>query len=459
LVAESICIECNPELGDKMPTFGFCKTHGVAECVIDHPELAQVAQPQLPKYDTAAAIALLARPENNSRNNLHASRVQFASAEAAERAGVDVDVVFERAMTDAIDANGQVTFDPSRVAHLSTKVPGTVALVLKTLGDEVEPGDVLALVDAADVGKAKADLLKSVVQLQLHTSTAARLEAVADSGAVPRKQLIEAQAARQESQISVISGKQALTNLGFEPPEKLETHDSEQVSDDLRFLGIPDELVASLPEGTKTANLIPIRAPYRGEIVSCHVVAGEVVDASEPMFTVADPSRMWLLLNVPQEDAKYVKRGQAVEFRPDDGGELVTGQVAWLSPAIDEHTRTLEVRVTIDKSDRALRDKTFGDGRIILRQEPSAVVVPRKAVQTSGDANFVFVRDKNYLKDDALKVFYVRQVRLGAQDEEYVELLAGALPGEVIATEGSSVIMAQLLRSNLGAGCGHDHSH
>jgi cobalt-zinc-cadmium efflux system membrane fusion protein len=83
--------------------------------------------------------------------------------------------------------------------------------------------------------------------------------------------------------------------------------------------------------------------------------------------------------------------------------------------------------------------------------------VPRKAVQTSGDANFVFVRDKDYLKENALKVFHVRQVRLGAQDDEYIELLAGALPGEVVATEGSSVIMAQLLRSNLGAGCGcHD---
>jgi cobalt-zinc-cadmium efflux system membrane fusion protein len=81
-------------------------------------------------------------------------------------------------------------------------------------------------------------------------------------------------------------------------------------------------------------------------------------------------------------------------------------------------------------------------------------------VQTSGDANFVFVRDKDYLKEGAPKAFHVRQVRLGAQDDEYAELLAGALPGEVVASEGSSVIMAQLLRSNLGAGCGcHGHSH
>jgi membrane fusion protein, heavy metal efflux system len=458
LVAESACVECNTSLTAPRPEFGFCRVHGVAECVNDHPELAQVKdKPQLPKYDTAAAITVLARPENNSRNTLHTRRVQFASADSATKAGVDVDVVFEQPMSDFISANGELAFDPSRVAHLSSKVPGSVALVLKTQGEQVEPGEVLALVDAAQVGQAKAALLKAIVQLQLRTTTAARLEAVAESGAVPRKQLLEAQAARQEAQIGVISSRQALTNLGLEPPEKLQSEDPQQVSDELRFLGVPDEMIAALPEGTKTANLIPIRAPYSGEIVSSDVVAGEVVDASEVLFTVADPGRMWLVLNVPQEKAKYVKRGLTVSFRPDDGGDAVEGKVSWISPAIDEHTRTLEVRVAIDNSDHRLRDKTFGDGRIVLREEPHAVVVPRTAVQSTGDATFVFVRDKNYLDKTAAKLFHVRQVRLGAQDGDNVEILAGALPGEVVATQGSAVLMAQLLRSNLGAGCGcHD---
>jgi RND family efflux transporter MFP subunit len=459
LVAESICVECNPSLTEPRPEYGFCHVHGVSECVNDHPDLAQLkGKPPVPKYDAAAAIAVLARPENNSRNNLHTRRVQFASAESAVKAGVDVDVVFERPMSDFIAANGELAFDPSRVAHLSSKAPGSVALVRKTQGDQVQPGDVLALVDAAAVGQAKAALLKSIVQLQLRTTTAERLEAVAASGAVPRKQLLEAQAARQEAQIAVISSRQALTNLGFEPPDHLETQDAQQVSEQLRFLGVADQLVAALPEGAKTANLIPIRAPYSGEIVSADVVAGEVVDASEVLFTVADPARMWLILNVPQENAKYVKRGLDVSFRPDDGGQPVSGQISWISPAIDEHTRTLEVRVAIDNADHRLRDKTFGDGRIVLREEPQAVVVPRAAVQSTGDANFVFVRDKNYLDEKSPKVFHVRQVRLGAHDDECIELLAGALPGEVVATQGSAVLMAQLLRSNLGAGCGcHDH--
>ena len=75
LVPESSCIECRTELLPKLKPKGFCREHGVAECVIHHPELAQVkGEPQLPKYNTAQAIALLARPENNSRNSMHTSR-------------------------------------------------------------------------------------------------------------------------------------------------------------------------------------------------------------------------------------------------------------------------------------------------------------------------------------------------------------------------------------------------
>ena len=110
--------------------------------------------------------------------------------------------------------------------------------------------------------------------------------------------------------------------------------------------------------------------------------------------------------------------------------------------------------MVLDNSQGLLRDRMYGTGHIILREEPNAIVVPKIAVQSTADAHFVFVRDKNYFKKDAPKVFYVRQVRIGASDDEFTELLAGVLPGEVVATEGSSVLLGQLLRSNLGAGCG-----
>ncbi len=458
LVPESICVECREGLLPRLPSFGFCQLHGVAECVLDHPELAQLAEPPAaPRYDTATALALLPRPENNSRNTLHTQRVQFSTAASASKAGVDIDLVQERPMADFLTANGELVFDPTRIAHLSTRAAGTVACVCKTIGEVVQPGETLALVDAAVVGQTKSQLLQALVQLQLRRSTENRLRAAAGSGAVPQRSLLEAESALREAEIALISARQALSNLGFEIEGELEPRDARQVADELRFLGISAEIAARLTEGTQTANLIPIRATYGGTIVAADILAGEVVDPSQVLFTIADPRQLWLLLHVRQEDARFVVPGLPVEFRADSGGAVVRGDVAWISPALDGQTRTLEVRVVVENSDERLHDKTFGTARIILREEPHAIVVPREAVQSTADASFVFVRDRDYLRDDAPKVFHVRQVRLGARDDKYVELLAGALPGEVVATKGSPVLLAQLLRGNLGAGCGcHD---
>jgi cobalt-zinc-cadmium efflux system membrane fusion protein len=457
LVPESVCIECNTDLLPKSKEFGFCTKHGVNECVTCHPELAQsTGEAKLPAYDTAKAIEVMARPENNSRDALHKRRIQFATIESADKSGIDIDVAQERRMSDAISANGQIMFDPTRLAHLSSRAAGTVAAVFKTTGDEVQRGDILALVDATVVGQAKSQLLQAVVQVRLKRSNVERLQ-TAGSG-VPARALIEAESALQEAEIALLSGHQALVNLGFEVPDELEKRDAKSIAEELRLLGIPAQLAASSGSVARTTNLIPVRAPYEGVIVASDVVVGEVVDATKLLFTVADPSRVLLTLNVRQEDGKYMKPYLPVVFHPDDGSPDVTGRIAWVSPAIDEHTRTLQVRAKLDDSTSRLRDKTFGTGRIVLRDEPNAIVVPIEAVQSTSDATFIFVRDRNFLKEGSPKAFHVRQVRLGARDDKYVELLGGVLPGEVIATKGSPVLLAQLLRSNLGAGCGcHDH--
>src|SRR5262249_4825626 len=158
----------------------------------------------------------------------------------------------------------------------------------------------------------------------------------------------------------------------------------------------------------------------------------------------ADPRRMWLTLNVRAEDARRVRPGQPVRFRPDGDPEEAAGKVAWVSTAVDEKTRTVKVRADLDNADGRLRANALRAGRVVLRQEQYAVVVPKEAVHWEGDCHVVFVRDKDYLKEGAPKVFHVRKVRPGARDDKYLEVLAGVLPGEVVATRGSAVLQAEL---------------
>lgn len=460
-VPEAECIECNPQLVKRGPDYGWCKVHGVAQCPFEHPEVAELASAPVVSPDTLAraeqALALRPRPENDSRCALHTHRIQFASNEALEKAGVDINVVRQRRLVEAVVANGEVVYDETRMAHLSTRVPGTVWRVDRQVGDRVKAGDVLALIDAAEVGRLKSEFLQAIAQYRLRQTNYERLSALAADGSIPERQAREANSAFQEGQIRLLGAQQALVNLGL----TVEYHElaellTDEIARRIQFLGLPASMSSEFSTGSTTSNLLPIVAPLDGVVVQREPVPGEVVATTAVLFTVADISRHWLILNVRQEDAAYVKLGQAVKFQPDDreNAAALDGDVAWISTAADDETRTVKVRVDLLNPDLSMRANTFGTGRIILRDEPAAMVVPSEAVHRDGACSIVFVRDRNYLQPQSPKFFHVRTVRVGVQDGGETEIIAGLLPGEVIASKNSVVLEAQLLKSNLGAGCG-----
>jgi membrane fusion protein, heavy metal efflux system len=221
-------------------------------------------------------------------------------------------------------------------------------------------------------------------------------------------------------------------------------------------LGLPPETVATFNGQPTTSNLFPLRSPLEGIVVERTIVAGEVVDNRTTLFSISNVNRMWLTLDVHQEDAHYLSLGQTVLFRPSDreNGSEITGSLAWISTAADDQTRTVKVRVDLPNRDGRLRAHTFGAGRIVLREEPEAIVIPTEAIHSDGCCSVVFVRDKNFFAEDSFKFFHVRKVRLGVKDEGGTEIIAGLLPGEVIASKNSMILASQLLKSNFGAGCG-----
>jgi cobalt-zinc-cadmium efflux system membrane fusion protein len=130
----------------------------------------------------------------------------------------------------------------------------------------------------------------------------------------------------------------------------------------------------------------------------------------------------------------------------------VAGEVVWVSTAADETTRAVRVRAELANPDGQLRAGAFGSGRVILRTEKKAVVVPSEAVQSDGDCHVVFVRDRNYADEGAPKVFHTRTIRPGAVDGDVTEVVAGVMPGEMVVTKGSALLRSELLKNNLGAG-------
>ncbi len=454
-VPESICIACNARLMPKAKLYHWCDEHGVSECALDHPELAQIVHvPETLTGDLEGArraLELKPRPHNDPKCKLHLRRVQFASFEAAEKAGIAVAKVDRRRVTEVVNANGQVQYDPTRLARLSSRASGTVWRVEKLVGDRVHRGDLLALIDAAEVGQAKAELLQAAAQLDLQEKTLGRLAAL--DGVVAGRRLQEAETAHVEAQAAVHRAEQALFNLGL-PTSLLELQGlrGTELVERLHLLGLPPALFRGLDASRISANLLPIIASQDGVVVERDVVAGEVIETARPLFTVVDMTNMWLMLDVPVEEVGYVSLGHSVLFRPDGDSHDHAGRVTWLSTDVDAETRTVKVRAELPNPDGHLRNESFGAGRIVLRDEAAAIVVPREAVHWEGCCHVVFVRDKNFMQGGSYKVFHTRMIRPGVTQDDYIEAIAGLLPGEIVATTGSAILRAELLKGNLGAG-------
>jgi multidrug efflux pump subunit AcrA (membrane-fusion protein) len=455
-VPESICVACNASLMPKKQLHGWCKEHGVAECVFQHPQLAQLKEtPILSKGEfdrVQRALAVKERPKNDPACKLHLRRIQFASRAAADKAGIDIGLVDRETIVETVRANGEIVYDPTRVARLSARTTGSVWRVEKYVGDAVKEGELLALVDAAEVGQAKAAVLQMLAQFELATKNYNRLSQLG-RGTIEGRKVLEAETALSQARVGVHRAEQTLVNLGLPADvDRLRQLPEHQRAAELQLLGVPEYIARTLDPKTTTANLLPVRATLDGLVVARDVVKGEVVSNTKRLFTIADASRMWLMLNVPVEDAKYVKKGQKIQFRADGTSHDDSGAVTWISTEVDPLTRTVEVRAELLNADSHLRNEMFGVGRIVLREEQDAIVVPSEAVHWEGCCFVAFVRDKDYFKKDSYKVFHTRMVRPGVTKDGQTEIIAGLLPDEVVVTKGSGVLRAELLKGNLGAG-------
>jgi cobalt-zinc-cadmium efflux system membrane fusion protein len=408
-------------------------------------------------------LAFAERPGNNRRCTLHPRRIQVTSQEALDKMGIDLAPVWQTQVEEAVAASGEITFDPERVTSLSVPVPGRVWRVegRGSVGQAVRGGDVLALVDAADVGKAKAELLQALGHLDLKTRTLDRLRPGAQEGVIPEARVVEAEAALREAKTRLVGAQQALLNLGLPvPTEAVKGLAPEEVARRIQFLGLPDDLARELGPQTATANLLPVRAPFDGVVVARQAVLGTTADPTKTLFIVADPRRLWLTLNVPQDSLKPFREkdpqrllaGKPVRFLPDGGTEEITATISWVSASVDDRTRTLQVRAELANPKGRLRANTFGAGRVVLRHEDKALVVPTEAVHWEGKCHVVFVWDKDASRPGAAKVFHLRTVLPGVQDGQRTEIIAGLVPGEVVAARNSGILRAELLKSSLGEG-------
>ena len=425
-----------------------------AELWPNHDQTAHESTVTNPNLDAGELSTL--HVAGKARGNRSPSQlVRFRTLEAIEKVGLETAVVQERALSHHITANGAVDYDQYRVAQLSVPVPGRVWRVCRFTGEEVKEGDVLAIVEAAEVGKAKAEFLQALVHRQLKAGIRARMQ----PDFLSARTIQEAEAALRDANIRQFNAEQALINLGLPiRAEEVADLSEKDLVRHVQFLGLPAEITRSLDPRKTTANLLPLRSPFAGTITESAIVRGELVSVSPPMFTIADTSRMWVQLEVQQEDADLLELDQKVTFTPDSSSRVpASGKIDWISTAADPKTRTVRVRASVNnpglgghfgrglrppQSAPLLRANTFGTGQVLIRDAPRALVVPTEALQRDGDESVVFVCLEPQL-------FEARSVEPGLTSGECTEIRAGLQQGEKVVTTGSHLLHSEIVRRRL----------
>lgn len=428
-------------------TSQLCAPHGVFDCPHCDPKQAQMEpRPEISADEinrVRSALVIRSRPEVPSVVTTWRRTVQFASAEAVETAGIDVAPVWREAVTETLPVSGELQFDAARLARLPARVAGSAWRVYKQTGSEVWKGEILALIESAAISSAKAELQQALVRVRLKRQAYANIQ----HAPVADRQKRETKAELQEAESHLLSAEQSLVNFGFKiRAMDLLDQSTDSVSRMLQMLELPPG-EASETEDSIPGSLLPIRASFDGVVLDSNVIAGEVVSPDQILFSVVDPTRLWLVLAVPTRDIGLVKVGQDVRFRPDGSSRTVTGPVTWIGTTADERTRTIPIRVDIANDAGALRAYSLGQGEIVLREDAEAIVVPIEAVQRIGDTSFVFVRSRDYFESAGSKTFHLRAVRLGASAGLNVEVLAGVYPGEVVVTKGSALLINEISKN------------
>ena len=382
-------------------------------------------------------------------------KVEFPSERSVERSGVKTDKLVQRPIRERVKTTGVITYDERMSATISARAAGTVWRVVKQVGDSVRKGDILVIIDSAEVGRAKAEFLSELVSLESRIEILSNLEKI--EGAVAARQVREARVAVREATIQLQNAEQKLVNLGL----SIRKDDFSNLSDlersaKLQLFGIPEAIIADLDRQRMPSNLLAIKASFDGVVIHQDAAPGEMVDAGKPFLEIADLRRMWLKLDVPKEDAGRLTLGQPVCFNPDGMEQELNSTISWISTEVNQQTRTLQVRAEVDnpvvtanastgQEVRLLRANTFGIGSILLRESDDAFVVPQSAILHADSQPMIFVKTGPL-------TFSRMDVRLGVRDAKLTQIVSDELqPGMEIVTQGSHVLKSEYILNHVAS--------
>jgi len=310
-------------------------------------------------------------------------------------------------VTGSMKLAGRIEADETRMARVSPPVTGRIVGIEIAEGQMVKRGDVLARIHSTDLSTAQSAFLKASTQRQLAQKAVTRARQLLDAGVIG-----EAELQRRDAELQQCSA------------------DVETARDQLGVLGMPDEAIKQL-ESTRAVNAItPIVSSIDGRVLERKITIGQVVEAAETVFVVADLTNVWLVADVPEQNAVALQPGKTVEAEiPAVPGHTIRGHINFVSAIVNPETRTIRARMDLPNRDwrykpAMLATMTLLDGAEHRRVVPSTAVVREE-------------NQDNVLVETGPNRFALRPVTLGMEFRGFRVLESGLSDNESIVLDGA----------------------
>lgn len=306
----------------------------------------------------------------------------------------------------ALQLPAVVEADPARSVNIVPPLAGRLLALKVKLGDSVQQGQVLAVIAAPDLAQAYADADKARDARELARSALARAQGVNLAGANAAKDLEQARSNAAQAEFELTRADARLAALGADQ------HAS----------------------GAARTRGLAITAPISGTITALNSGAGAYLnDTNATLMSIANLEQVWVTVNVPENLAGAVAKGQAAEVTVlAYPGQVRHGTVSFVSAVIEADTHRNKARIAFANADGKLKPNMYASVSLATSQT-AAISVPASALLMNNDNTTVFV-------EVAPWTFQRRTVELGDEDGEQVRILSGLAAGERVLVRGGVLL-------------------
>ena len=320
------------------------------------------------------------------------------------RGKLTIDAVALREVQRNLVLPAVVEADPARLVKVLPPVAGRITQLKVQLGEEVDKGQPLLVLDSPDLGTAYADYERAKANLTLAIKNRDRLRDLVRTSAVAVRELQQAETDAINAEAERQRAEARLKQIGVDP------------------------------EAPTRSRTVTISAPVPGSIIDLSVAPGAYWnDPTAALMTVADLSTIWVTANVPEKDTALVAKGQPVEIVFSAySGEVFRGEVLFVSNVLDPDTRRTKVRINLENPENRFKPGMFANVTFFAPKQ-TIPIIPTTALFLKDDASQVFV-------EVAPWTFESRRVDVGFQQGDEAAILTGLSAGDRVVTRGGVLL-------------------